>query len=80
MKPLKEITPDDIKVMADDEFTGLILIVGPIGPPMNEERYMDFRDWSRIAKLFGCEGNFEGTTHTFALRLVRDGLLEDRDA
>lgn len=68
MKPLKELTPGDISDMSEGSFTALLLILGPVPLPINDETYMPTEDWRRIEDMLGDVGAFNGSTHTFAKR------------
>lgn len=57
MKPIGQLSEDDIRTMSEEEFTALILIIGPLRPPRDSprENYLHQVDWVRLWKQCSME-------------------------
>ncbi len=75
---IESLTPHEIGTMSDEDFTMLILVLGPIPDPASNTVYMPQEDWMRIDKETGWGSSYEGTLQAFGERILRmKGIRRD---
>ena len=68
MKPVTELTAEDIQTMSDDDFTMLLFVLGPVPLPSRGEVFMPQSDWERIESHLKPGNLFGSTLGAFATR------------